>query len=290
MLWKDQLTGRDLHESFDDGWESHPNAAEQLLSEMAATGSISPLFRDCGNCYELLAPQRSIGWHLERKADPSTGKKRVTGSIFAQAAGYSPYKTRLQLLREMAGLVKPADFAYFQRKAMENGTRLEPYVRNWYETEFGKKVIERGLVIPKWCTRIGASVDGWIQNPDDGKKRPVGIIEIKCPMNMYPELVDNSHRLSRGEKFPLYYHDHIKPDHYAQMQGGMAILDAEYCDYIVYVERTKDIYTTRIPRDRDYWDKELYPKLLSFLSELDSLEEDKNKILILHTSEEDNVE
>ncbi len=171
----------------------------------------------------------------------------------------------------MAGIVKPAGFGFFQKRAMENGERLEPWVRDWYMNEYKKKVQERGLVIPKWCTRIGVSVDGFIENPKDGKKRNQGIIEIKCPMNMYPELVDNSHRLQRGEKFPPFYRDHIKPDHYAQMQGGMAILNADYCDYIVYVGTTRDIYTARILRDRAYWDNELFPKLLSFISEMDQL-------------------
>lgn len=222
------------------------------------------LFRDYGSYYELTFAQRTPEWLNARK-------KRVTASVFAQAAGHSPYKTRTQLLKEMAGVVKPADFGFFQRKAMENGVRLEPYVRDWYEIQYKKKVVERGLVIPKWCLDIGVSVDGYIVHPNDGKTREQGIIEIKCPMDMYPELVDNSHRIQKGEKFPTLYHDHIKPDHYDQMQGGMAILDAAYCDYVVYVGRTRDIYVTRVLRNRSYWDTELYPKLLSFIAERDAI-------------------
>jgi putative phage-type endonuclease len=222
------------------------------------------MYRDHGTYYELLCAQRSAGWHQERKG-------RVTASNFGTAAGHSEYKTRLELMREMAGLQKPKDFAFFQRRAMDLGVALEPYVRDWYEGEYKRKVIERGLVVPKWCMRIGVSVDGWIENPDDGKKRQQGIIEIKCPTNMYPQLVDHSHRIQKGEKFPEFYHLHIKPEHYDQMQGGMAILDADYCDYIVYVDKTKDIYPTRIMRDRKYWNEELYPKLLSFVVEMDEM-------------------
>lgn len=215
------------------------------------------LFRDHGSYYELTFAQRSPEWHGARK-------KRVTASIFAQAAGCSPYKTRTQLLREMAGVARPADFAFFQKQAMMHGTLLEPYVRDWYETSYKKVVEERGLVIPKWCTRIGVSVDGYLPKSN-------GIIEIKCPVSMYPELVDHSHRLEKGEIFPPFYRAHIKPDHYAQMQGGMAILGCDFCDYVVYVDRTKDACVTRIMRDRAYWDNELFPKLMSFIVEMDQL-------------------
>lgn len=221
------------------------------------------LFRDRGSYYELTFSQRTPQWHDARK-------KRVTASIFAQAAGYSTYKTRMQLLREMAGVARPADFAYFQKQCMMHGTILEPFIRDWYENTYKKVVEERGLVIPKWCTRIGVSVDGYLPKWN-------GIIEIKCPVTMYPELVDYSHRIKNGEKFPPFYRDHIKPDHYAQMQGGMAILDCEFCDYIVYVDRTKDVCVTRIPRDRAYWDNELFPKLLSFIEEMDKMSDEHQR-------------
>ncbi len=247
-------------ESAEDDTESQvvPDSVGFLL------GFPPDLFRDHGTYYELNFAQRTPQWHAVRK-------QRITASIFGAAAGFSPYKTRNQLLFEMAGLVQPADFAFFQRMAMKSGEMLEPYVRDLYETQYHKKVASRGLVIPKWCTRIGVSVDGYIINPEDGRRRSKGIIEIKCPMNMYPELVDNSHRIEKGEKFDPLHHEHIKPDHYAQMQGGMAILDVDYCDYIVYVAKTKDLYVTRVPRNRNYWDHELYPQLLSFLEELDKI-------------------
>jgi putative phage-type endonuclease len=246
--------------------EKSEEAVVQTAPESAGfmLGFPPDLFRDHGTYFELTFPQRSAEWLDARK-------KRITASIFGCAMGCSPYKTRTQLLHEMAGIVQPAEFAYFQRKAMENGTRLEPYVRDWYEVQYKKKVVERGLVIPKWNTRIGVSVDGYIINPDDGKPRQKGILEIKCPTNMYPELVDHSYRLKMGESFSPLYYEHIKPEHYAQMQGGMAILDVDYCDYIVYVSKNNDYYPERVLRNRDYWEKELYPKLVSFIAEMDDL-------------------
>lgn len=219
------------------------------------TGFPPEMYRDCGSFYELIFGQRTKEWLAARKS-------RVTASVFAQAADISPYKSRRQLLLEMSGLSPPADPSFFARRAMAHGTAFEPLVRNMYAMMYKREVVERGLVIPKWCTRMGVSVDGHCA-------RTNSIIEIKCPVSMYPELVDHSHRRKAGEVFDKYYHEHIKPDHYAQMQGGMAILDAEECDYIVFCSNTQDMCVTRIYRNREYWDTFLYPRLLSFVSELD---------------------
>lgn len=223
------------------------------------------LFIDRGQFYELNFPQRSQPWLDVRKK-----LVRVTASIFAQAAGMSPYKTRVRLLREMAGLITVEDANFMQKKAMAHGTFMEPYVRSWYERTYKKKAVERGLIVPKWCHRIGVSVDGYVEKSNS-------IIEIKCPVNMYPELVDISHRRANGEIFDKLYYKHIKPDHYCQMQGGMAILDTDYCDYIVFVGSTNDIHVERIYRNREFWDKELFPKLMSFVSDLDGLNQEKQQ-------------
>lgn len=215
------------------------------------------IFEECGNYYELKAPQRSAEWLAARK-------ERITASIFAQAAGHSCYKSRKELLEEMAGISQPKPFGYIQLKAMEAGTCLEPYVRWLYNRTYKRNAQEKGLVIPKWCPRIGVSVDGYMKEHN-------AIIEIKCPMNMYKDLAVHSKDLEHGKKFPKLYHAQISPDHYAQMQGGMAILDVEYCDYIVFVQKTMELCVTRVFRNREYWDTELYPKLMSFLKDLDNL-------------------
>ena len=55
----------------------------------------------------------------------------------------------------------------------------------------------------------------------------------------------------------------VNPD---QMQGGMALLDKEWCDYIVYATEDGDVYQERISFNEEYWNNILYPKLQLFLS------------------------
>lgn len=222
------------------------------------------LYKDCGDYYELAFPQRSPQWLEGRKG-------RITASNFGKIAGLDKYVTRERYIAELAGRVKPEEFKYFQRRAMDQGTALEPYVRGWYEDEYKKKVIERGLIVPKWNMNIGVSVDGWIVNPDDGKKRPQGIVEIKCPQKMPPELTIHSERVANGEKFPDDYHRHIPDSHYSQMQGGIIITGASFCDYIVFSAAENQMYATRVMRNQKFWDEVLYPALLSGIAERDRM-------------------
>jgi len=120
-------------------------------------------------------------------------------------------------------------------------------------------VEEVGLVVPKWNFHLGSSVDGIVK----GEK---GIVEIKCPKKMYGPLTDHEKQLSFGcEPESRYYHKHIWESHYAQMQGGMAILDREWCDYVVYSTTDCKVYKERILFNKEYWENKLYPSLQSFL-------------------------
>jgi len=134
---------------------------------------------------------------------------------------------------------------------MVHGIIYEPVARNWYCSTFNVKVRELGLAVPKWDTRIGASLDGEVEGTN-------GSIEIKCPATMYGSLYT-----------PQPDYSHIPASHYAQMQGGMKICCKEWCDYIVYSVREKSTFVERIPFSEEYWNKKLYPAILKFLEEDD---------------------
>lgn len=233
--------------------ENKEQAEESVLNPLCPPGFVNDFLIDRGNYYELTYPQRSEGWLNARKL-------RVTASVFAQAADLSPYCSAEQLMKQMLGIEKK-DFSKFQTMVMNHGTIMEPYARDYYERKYKCTVEERGLVIPKWCKNIGVSVDGYVPKTNS-------IIEIKCPRSMYGELIDHSYKKKMGQVFPRLYHDHIKIDHYCQMQGGMAIMDVEFCDYIVYSSSQDKACVNRVYRNRDFWDNVLYPKLLKFIEVL----------------------
>lgn len=194
------------------------------------------------------ALQRSDKWHLERKV-------RVTASNFGTAAGFNKYKTVEELVQEFTtGYRKPV--SDFCQMAMEHGTKYEEEARIKYEKYEKVKVIEYGLVIPKWDMSIGASVDGVVIGTD-------GIIEIKCPQRMYKNLLNYIEDVNNGIEFPPFYKGHIEPTHYCQMQGCMEILDKNWCDYVVYYKKGDEskMKIVRIERDRTFWNEILYPKI-----------------------------
>jgi hypothetical protein len=119
---------------------------------------------------------------------------------------------------------------------MNHGTKMEPYVRKWYEKTKGVEVNEYGLAIPKWNVYLGASVDGVVV--ENGMEN--GIIEIKCPKKMYKDLIEFGK---------------VSEYHYDQMMGNMKVLNKEWCDYVVYASEDKKVHIKRIYFNEDYWNK-----------------------------------
>lgn len=124
---------------------------------------------------------------------------------------------------------------------MAIGRDNESTARFIYSNYYKITVTQAGLVIPKFDVGIGAIPDGIVSNDR--------ILEIKCPVRIYPELYgDESTICSR-----------IHKSHYDQMQGSMAIMNVKSCDYFVYgVEEMKYICIT-VPYDPLYWWYDLYP-------------------------------
>lgn len=233
-----------------------------------------------GNCWINLANQGTETWLNARKgriptsfltnkpldvSSPSLSSynpinARITGSNFGAAAGRSRFSTSKDLALEVAG-IKEKMFSEESKKNMAHGTKEEPNARKWYETRFGVEVEEIGLAVPKWNFHLGASVDGIVK---DSK----GIIEIKCPKKMYKPLEDHMVLRETGWNPRTPYHrSHIWPTHYDQMQGGMAILNMDWCDYIVYSTSDRQVYFERILFNSEYWTNCLYPKLQLFLDQ-----------------------
>lgn len=191
---------------------------------------------------------------------------RITASVMAIAAGLSTkYGDSEQLIRQMLGLEKK----YVSPEAivrMTRGTKKEPMIRKEYEKATGNTVEEIGLAIPDWNDRIGASVDGLIVAGEGIG----GSIEIKCPGtgDIYPSL--NKMLKDGRENFDDFYHDHIQIEYYVQMQAGMAITVRPFCDFVVYGYKSGRLYVERVWYNKNFWENEVYPRLLLFLDRLDN--------------------
>lgn len=203
---------------------------------------------DCDTYWLNLSPPLSKTWH-----DLHYG--RPTASKFSSCVGHNQSLCTVdQILTQLSNPYHVPS----TNSLMEHGIVTEPEARNWYKTLFNVDVKEVGIAIPKWDIRIGATVDGNVMNTD-------GIIEIKCPKKMYKPLTDHIHKLSHGwTPSKENIHNHIWVSHYDQMIGNMAVLNKQWCDYVVYCTPENQVYTERIFFDKDYW-YSLYSHLTTFI-------------------------
>src|SRR6056297_92094 len=186
-----------------------------------------------------------------------TRKYRITGSNYGAAINHSNFSTPQETMKIVAGFYAKT-FSDESLSNMRHGRETEPIARDWYEKSKNCKVIERGIAIPKWNKYMGSSVDGEVIGQN-------GIIEIKCPKRMYRPLLEKS---QSGITYDKYYHKHIWDSHYDQMIGNMAVMNKEWCDYIVYSTFDSKVYLERIYFNEKYWNEVLYPGLKFFIEQL----------------------
>ena len=95
-------------------------------------------------------------------------------------------------------------------------------------------------------TCFGASPDFLVSDISEVTK--LGICEVKCPYSKR----DMTIKKACQDKTFFYY----------QMQGCMAMLHPNWCDFVVFTH--KDLYVERIKFESELWDKQMLPELNSF--------------------------
>ena len=151
--------------------------------------------------------QRSEQWYDDMK-------QMITASEFSKL--FDSERTRALMVfsklqepeKRNIVLAKPTDFL----TAMDWGVRFEPLVRNYLETLWNCKIYESGRLKHPTNTKLGASPDGIVVEPEDSDKYG-RLVEIKCP---YSREV--------GKKVPFEY--------WCQMQIQMEVTGIEECEYV----------------------------------------------------------
>lgn len=196
--------------------------------------------------------QRSEEWFAQRAG-------KITASRFADAIAMSkrkagePTEARSKYMRELvAEILMCAPKHSVSSQSMRWGTEVETFARESYELEHGVLVKESGFLLHPTCDFIGASPDGLVG--EDGG------IEMKCP---HDEQVHISTWL-----------DGMPEAHIGQVQGCMLVTGRKWWDFISYDPRQSEpfrLYVQRIPRDDAYIDTVLFPGLLQFWAEVQSM-------------------
>jgi hypothetical protein len=102
---------------------------------------------------------------------------------------------------------------------------------------------------------LAASPDGMVMSSETTAKC-CGIIEIKCPYSVRDiSVAEACKQKGKGFFCELNPNDeiHLKRTHYYyyQIQGSMAIVGVEWCDFIVWT--TRDMHIERIYFDHTFW-------------------------------------
>ena len=159
-------------------------------------------------------------------------------------------KYRLQLVTErLTG--NPVDG--YQSTAMLWGIEKEPEARMAYEALRGVIVEEIGFGQHPTIAMCGASPDGLVGED--------GMVEIKCP--------DSTTHLAALEA------GIVPSEHFAQMQGQMAVFGRWWNDFVSYDPRfpqNLQLFVVRLERD-DAYIANLEAEIKAFLATVDAMEQ-----------------
>jgi hypothetical protein len=126
---------------------------------------------------------------------------------------------------------------------LKRGHELEPHARMAYEQMTGNLALEAGICLTD-DGAFGYSTDGLVNPAQDGENMlgSEGLIEIKCPVDSL--------------KIMAIWKTGDLAEYMDQMQGGMWITGAKWCDFIMYVpdlaNAGKDLYVKRVHRDDEF--------------------------------------
>lgn len=194
-------------------------------------------------CWILNTGQDSEYWHQVRN-------NKITASNFSKyIQGHNPFSKseKTELNKESLNNI-------------QRGKYLEPFIRDWYNDNIAK-VREIGLAVPYFDTSISCSPDGILEDYN-------GLIEIKCPKVVYSSLI-NKHSVGlqdiNNSDAPDKY-CHIYPSHFDQIQGNMAIMRKNFCDYLVYGpeyanSNNKILYRETVYFCPEYWEEIIYKNI-----------------------------
>ena len=168
----------------------------------------------------------------------------ITASEFSTACDRNYFKSSGQMLEE-----KVKKFRWGGNDATRYGQRNEPNAVKQFERDFSLEVIPTGLHVHSEFKNIGGSPDGLI-DIDDVK----GLIEVKCPFKY-----SKTERVVHHRMCPRQYRD--------QIQGLLEITDRAFCYLIVW--SPNDVCYVRVERDRDFWRTQMFPKIMSFVGDLE---------------------
>ena len=197
---------------------------------------------------------------------------RLTSSKFGEILRRRPSTDSRRLVRDIMGYSKPMQHLPPQiRWGKQNEDKARQlYIENRKTVGEVMQVTCCGLHLMPERSFLGATSDGKVVCTSVDTSC-TGCLEIKCPYSIENtvtiELSPDDIAREFGDKFFMKKGDdgnlHLPSDHqyYSQVQGEMAIIGVEWCDFVVYSNGC--VIVDRILADLDYWNN-LMEKLEHF--------------------------
>ncbi|XP_063389242.1 uncharacterized protein LOC134675024 [Cydia fagiglandana] len=160
-----------------------------------------------------------------------------------------------------APLVKSILYSYdlSHVPSIRHGKENEAKALEQLGTQENINIQKCGLFIHEQYCFLGASPDGICQE---------GLVEIKCPFSAFGVDPDEAIATKKIKCFKRnnagkYVMD-INHDWYYQIQGQLHIADKRVCIFAIWTGPEFTMKVVRIPKDDDFWEQKMLPKLSRF--------------------------
>ena len=178
---------------------------------------------------------------------------RLTASNFGSVLN----RQRLPSEAFLRNIFSPKDLSNVA--SIRHGKQQESTARSIYAQELQKRqkkisVYDVGLVVSPSTPFLGASPDGKVFDPSE--RSPFGLIEIKVPYSWRNSTFEEA---CADTNFTCHFSDgkprlkvHHKTGYYAQVQGQLALTGLPWCDFVVFLSKSRQLNVQRIYFDIIY--------------------------------------
>lgn len=271
QFWRSKMSNESTGvECFESLW-SHVLFCHDTVSYNMQSKYFTPTVADCYKYLDTMKLPIDIVQKIEAATNGQSTSQlwyamrngRLTSSRFGEILHRRSSTDSRRLVRDIMGYggpIKSLTPAMRWGKENEDNAR-QRYIHNRSTVGEDMVVTSCGLHLMAEKSYLGASPDGLVlcRSVDTLCN---GCLEIKCPysINGFVTVELSPQRIAEkfGDKFYMKHkgdgslylpHDHV---YYAQVQGEMAILGVEWCDFVVY--SNGEIVVDRILADINYWD------------------------------------
>ncbi|XP_067138743.1 uncharacterized protein [Centruroides vittatus] len=229
-----------------------PNISDHLMpiqDSMYYRENIYKNKREIENICHLTMEQNNDLWKKERSI-------RVTGSVCYELYTYGRRKNA-DWEKKLTNIFRSK---FKGNENTEYGKKWEKTALTLYGTLYGCDVKQFGLIISPLLTCFAFSPDGIVFNDE----KPIKLLEVKCPKIGAEKSAEEMVQFLKYIVHDGHGNYSLKKNHkyYGQVQLGLAILNLNSCDFVIFSSKDQTLKTLEVLADYSFIYK-LTEKLLN---------------------------